>query len=74
MGEYADMILEGLLDEQTGELIDGEAPGYPRSKYKRLPLPAKVPDDYPWECPCCNKRLKSEQGVRDHMRAKHGVS
>src|SRR3954471_7082308 len=30
MGEIAEMMLEGLLDEETGELIDGEAPGYPR--------------------------------------------
>ncbi len=30
MGEIAEMMLEGLLDEETGELIDGKAPGYPR--------------------------------------------
>ena len=30
MGEIADMILDGFLDEETGEYIDGEAPGYPR--------------------------------------------
>lgn len=31
MGEIADMMLDGFLDEQTGELIDGESPGYPRT-------------------------------------------
>jgi hypothetical protein len=30
MGEIAEAMLSGLLDEETGELIDGEAPGYPR--------------------------------------------
>lgn len=30
MGEIAEMMLEGFLDEETGELIDGTAPGYPR--------------------------------------------
>lgn len=30
MGEIADMMLEGFLDEETGEVIDEESPGYPR--------------------------------------------
>lgn len=30
MGDIADMMLEGFLDEETGEIIDGTAPGYPR--------------------------------------------
>ena len=30
MGEIADMVLDGMLDEETGKVIDGEAPGYPR--------------------------------------------
>ncbi len=30
MGEAADMILEGLLCEACGDVIDGEEPGYPR--------------------------------------------
>jgi len=33
MGEIADMILDGILDEQTGEYI-GDAVGYPRTKVK----------------------------------------
>lgn len=33
MGEIADMILDGILDEQTGEYI-GEAVGYPRTRLK----------------------------------------
>ncbi|MEX0598154.1 MAG: hypothetical protein WD512_16825 [Candidatus Paceibacterota bacterium] len=36
MGEISDMILDGILDEQTGEFIDDElsyngGPGYPRT-------------------------------------------
>ncbi|MFA5760121.1 MAG: hypothetical protein WC942_12330 [Clostridia bacterium] len=34
MGEIAEMMLEGILDEQTGEYI-GEPCGYPRTKQKR---------------------------------------
>ncbi|WP_193437413.1 hypothetical protein [Sporolactobacillus pectinivorans] len=30
MGEAAEMILEGILCEQCGCLIDGEETGYPR--------------------------------------------
>ena len=31
MGEAADMILDGLLCQYCGDLIDLEEPGYPRS-------------------------------------------
>lgn len=34
MGEIAEMMLDGILDEQTGEYI-GEAVGYPRTRYSR---------------------------------------
>lgn len=30
MGEIADMMIDGTLDMETGEFIDGESPGYPR--------------------------------------------
>lgn len=30
MGEIADMMLDGFLDEETGEYIDGDSPGFPR--------------------------------------------
>lgn len=30
MGEISDMMLNGLLCEQCGEVIDFEEPGYPR--------------------------------------------
>lgn len=34
MGDIADMMLEGILDEQTGEYL-GKAVGYPRTLQKR---------------------------------------
>jgi hypothetical protein len=40
MGEIAEAILEGLLDEETGELIDGTAPGYPRRMSDRGRIPS----------------------------------
>jgi hypothetical protein len=33
MGDVADMILDGILDEQTGEFL-GEGVGYPRTRQK----------------------------------------
>ena len=33
MGDIAGMMLDGILDEQTGEYL-GEATGYPRTKEK----------------------------------------
>jgi len=65
MGDIADMMLEGLLDEETGEYIGdvnedifGEkAPGFPIS-YERE------------ECPICQKKVK-QGGLLQHMQAKH---
>ena len=41
MGEIADMMLEGFMDEETGEIIDGEAPGYPRRMSDNEPVISK---------------------------------
>ena len=66
MGEIADMMIDGLLDYETGELIDGDSPGHPRtSRHKHCGGP---------QCPDCGKRLKNEQGVTDHRRDVHGVT
>jgi len=82
MSEIADMMIEGLIDSETGELIDGDSPGYPRSvnwpgsvsfgrqkkkSYKPGPVVSgKV------QCPQCSKRVKAA-GLKDHLRDKHGV-
>jgi hypothetical protein len=65
------MILEGLLDEETGEYIGDrnrslygeEAPGFPVS-YNRKPT--RVP------CPHCGKRIAAgEHSMQMHIKAKH---
>lgn len=67
MGEYADMFLDGLLDEETGELIDGDAPGYPRSPTRD----ARESRDK-IKCPTCGKVVK-KVGLSQHQKDKHGV-
>jgi hypothetical protein len=70
MGEYAEMMLEGLIDCQTGEYIDGNAPGYPRSKHWWRKKPrAGVGEE---RCRLCGKRFKTQQGVEDHVAEIHG--
>ena len=36
MGEIAKMMLDGFMDEETGEIIDWTAPGYPRRMSDRF--------------------------------------
>lgn len=62
MGDYAEMFIQGLVDQHTGEIIDGEAPGYPRSK--QPPKPPKV------KCPVCGKKVSSI-GLAQHTKDKH---
>jgi hypothetical protein len=86
MGDIADMMIEGLLDEETGELIDGTAPGYPRSAaYGNLPWskrkkkkPAKsvaagLAAVGKVQCQQCGKRVKAA-GLQDHINAVHPMS
>lgn len=73
MGEYADMILDGFVDQYTGEVIDGDSPGYPRTKPRSRPKKKKAPAAAGERCPKCGKRCKSAQGVADHVRDVHGV-
>ena len=77
MGEYADMLISGLLDEETGELIDGDAPGYPRRKRKAKRKPSKAVAGGlsaigKVQCPDCGKRVKAS-GLRDHRRDAHNA-
>jgi len=66
MGEIADMMIEGLLDCETGEVIDGNAPGYPRTSRKKHSGNNMGP-----RCPNCGKKLKNAQGLKDHLRDVH---
>lgn len=65
MGEIAEMLLEGLLDEETGELIDGEAPGYPRrmSDLREVSVPRV-------RCPVCKRVLRHDHALAQHRAAK----
>ena len=69
MGDIADMMLDGLLDSETGELIDGEAPGHPRT-LRRL-RKAQQRQAKPHQCSECGKRFATDQGLKDHCKAKH---
>lgn len=74
MGDAADMILDGLLDEETGELIDGDAPGYPRSptreaRQRMRPRRRKPKGTTP--CELCGKKFRGDAGLAAHYQAKH---
>ena len=71
MGEIADMMIEGFIDAETGELLDGEAPGYPRSKYGNIPGAQKPNQKTGFQCDMCGKYMRTEQGLCDHIRDKH---
>lgn len=68
MGDIADMMLDGTLDEESGEYIGdlnkdifgSESPGFPIS-YERE------------ECIICQKKCK-RGGLPQHMQAKHGTT
>ena len=75
MGEIADMIIEGLLDEETGEYIGDineqvfgeEAPGFPVS-HRRKYIPVVRTDP----CPICGKLCApGGRPLAMHMKAKH---
>lgn len=76
MGDVADMVLEGLLDEQTGEYIGDanlqhygdKAPGFPVTYTTDHP---PLFDGEKIACPHCGKRVKP-RGLGDHLIVKHG--
>lgn len=87
MGEIADMMIEGVLDEETGEYIGDinegiygyAAPGFPIS-YERNGFDSDAPGVTPpkpkaeyTRCPDCNKRVKAV-GLRDHQRDAHNIT
>lgn len=56
MGDIADMMIEGFLDYETGELLDGDAPGYPRTK-RHLTKAEQRKRLTVYKCPECSKRV-----------------
>lgn len=74
MGEYADMIIEGLVDAETGEIIDGEAPGYPRTAgddFARRNRRKPKQRGGPVKCPTCDAGFQTRQARDQHWRDKH---
>lgn len=77
MGDIADMILEGLLDEETGEYIGDineekygmPNPGFPISYERERREGENLTNTV---CNMCGKRLKTEAGLIQHCRDKHG--
>jgi hypothetical protein len=80
MGEIADMMLEGFMDEETGEIIDGHSPGYPRRMSDRKEDRQFKAERPTKDCPCvvpgCAKKFRPSTMYRDfldHYRMKHGT-
>lgn len=79
MGEIAEMMLDGTLCECCGCYI-GDGEGYPRycSPQCARDRGATYIDDQPTKgqrrhsCGVCGRKLKSAEGVEQHMRDKHG--
>ena len=81
MGDISEMMLEGLLDEETGEYIGDrnkerygmEAPGFPVSYERELRDDSKKkPPAKKKQCSICGKRVKIA-GIADHMKDVHGM-
>jgi hypothetical protein len=78
MGEIADMMLEGLLDSETGEYIGDinegiygdAAPGFPVT-YERRVKGSRNKAGLKINCPVCGKRVKTA-GLAMHRRDVHG--
>ena len=68
MGEIADMMIDGTLDFETGEVLDRKSPGYPRTK--RGAMGKGVGKRFC--CKVCGKRFKTNQGRSQHIGDKHG--
>lgn len=74
MGDAADMLLDGTLDFHTGEYLDGNSPGYPRSnswrfaslkeKIRNSFMPYKEEHEIPWK-PGKVVLLPNKEDIRD---------
>lgn len=74
-GEISEMMLDGFLDEETGEMIDGESPGYPRRMSDRVFQPKGRPHPVnramaKTRCPVCDRGLWGFAALAQHRAAK----
>ena len=71
MGEIAEMMLDGTLCQQCGEYI-GTDNGFPTfcagCQTDEEPERPKL-----HECPECGRTLRTQDGLHQHIRAKHLV-
>ena len=78
MGEIADAFLSGLFDEETGELIDGESPGYPRRmsdnsvdqnyfSFRGNRHQRKLKSKKPFACSACRRRFFKKTSLKQHL-------
>lgn len=88
MGEIADMMLDGTLDEETGEYIGDsnlelygtESPGFPRSLEREHRTGRKAHEEGYYDdegdgktrCDMCGKKCKTSAGLAQHCLDKHG--
>lgn len=69
MGEYSDEVLSGFRDQETGAIIDGLEPGFPRSK-------CRAARDLPCVVPGCAKKFRPTTQYDDflaHFQKQHQV-
>lgn len=75
MGEVAEMMVNGLLCQCCGVLMDDhEEPGYARTCngcLRDMERPQHVSQVPKVACPTCGKKVKP-LGLRDHQRDVHG--
>ena len=76
MGEYADMMLEGVCCAGCGEFLDNEdVPGYACYCPSCQPDFDKPHNEWgflkPHTCPDCGKGFKTAKGAEQHYRDKH---
>lgn len=77
MGEIAEMMLDGDMCEQCGEMLSESGNGYPR-KCAGCTLDAPYPVDLAPKsnfskitCQICNKKI-SIVGIGNHLKDSHG--
>lgn len=76
MGDIAEAMLDGLFCASCSEMLDGSAPGYPRTCADCQKGQQQAKPKRGRQCSICGKsRVKwGDQDLRNHMRDAHGIS